>query len=168
MCVSIYTLTAIGIDRYYAVIHPLKLRMNKNRNIHVIMIIWLISMISGIVQLIMARTKTHHWDGDVIYSCSERWPNETASASYEAFVMCVTYVIPLLVLSYTYIKVGSKLWGRTIPGNADVARDYSHYKSKRKVMVVLISALFTLKHTWFNWLTGYTIFTLTRFVSICV
>ncbi|XP_077864897.1 tachykinin-like peptides receptor 86C [Saccoglossus kowalevskii] len=138
VCVSIYTLTAIGIDRYYAVVHPLKLRVTKNRNIYVIMSIWLISAVSGIVQLIMARTRQHYWDGEIIYSCSERWPDEASSAVYEVFVMSVTYVIPLLILSYTYFKVGSKLWGRQLPGNADRVRDQSHYKTKRKVIKMLV------------------------------
>ncbi|XP_077864011.1 tachykinin-like peptides receptor 99D [Saccoglossus kowalevskii] len=148
VCVSIYTLTAIGIDRYYAIVYPLKIRASKYRNVIIIMVIWVVSIVSGIVQLVLGKTKKFYWDGQFLYSCSERWPTETSSAIYEVFVMCVTYFLPLLVLCYTYITVGFKLWGRKLPGNADEARDISNQRSKRKVIKMLVVLLLMFALCW--------------------
>ncbi|XP_077863712.1 QRFP-like peptide receptor [Saccoglossus kowalevskii] len=148
VCVSIYTLTSIGIDRYYAVVHPLKLRPSKYRNRIVILIIWVISVLSGIVQLVMGGTKRYFWDGQFFYTCSEGWPTETSSVVYETFVMCMTYFVPLLVLSFTYIKVGCRLWGRQLPGNANQARDRSHMRSTRKVIKMLVVVLLMFALCW--------------------
>ncbi|NP_001161681.1 tachykinin receptor-like protein [Saccoglossus kowalevskii] len=148
VCVSIYTLTAIGIDRYYAVLHPMRRRASKKRNLCIVLIIWIISAMSGSVQIAMARTKQYIWDGEFFYTCGEQWPNKTSAVAYEIFVMCGTYFVPLLAMCYTYIMVGYTLWFRQIPGNADQVRDYKHIKTKRKVVEMLVVVLLMFALCW--------------------
>ncbi|XP_077866840.1 substance-P receptor-like [Saccoglossus kowalevskii] len=146
--VSIYTLTAIGIDRYFAVIYPLKIRPTNIRNRVALLLVWVVSLLLSVVQLVVGYTKELYWDGSVVVHCAEWWPNERISAAYELFVMCITYFVPLILLSYTYISVGRRLWGRKIPGNADLGRDRSHAKSKRKVIKMLVVVLLTFALCW--------------------
>ncbi|XP_077866442.1 substance-P receptor-like [Saccoglossus kowalevskii] len=148
VCVSIYTLTAIGIDRYFAVMYPLKIRWTKNRNRLVILAVWIVSAVLSIVPPVVGHTKAEYWDGDTIFLCAEWWPNETSSAVYELFVMCITYFLPLVLLAYTYINIGIKLWGRRIPGNADRIRDQSQARSKRKVIKMLLVVLMMFALCW--------------------
>nr|XP_006817369.1 PREDICTED: neuropeptide Y receptor type 5-like [Saccoglossus kowalevskii] len=56
--VSICTLTAIGIDRYFAVMYPLKVRVTKNRTKIVFIFIWVIAISLATVQTVFVRVTT--------------------------------------------------------------------------------------------------------------
>ncbi|XP_002738788.1 QRFP-like peptide receptor [Saccoglossus kowalevskii] len=148
VCVSIYTLTVIGINRYFAVMYPLKIGWTKNRNRIFVLSVWVVSVILSIVPPIVGYTKEEHWDGNTIFLCAEWWSNETSSAIYELFVMCITYFIPLVLLSYTYISIGRRLWGRRIPGNADHNRDRTQKRAKRQVIKMLLVVLMMFAFCW--------------------
>ncbi|XP_077999609.1 prolactin-releasing peptide receptor-like [Glandiceps talaboti] len=149
--VSVYTLTAIGIDRYYAILHPLTKRVTKNRTKHVICIIWVVSICLSIVQLVSARSipydlnEDYDIEGDTVYFCGE-WLDPKTAGGYEVFVLIITYIIPLCILTYTYVNIGKRLWGRTLPGNIDRNRDLAHLKAKRKTikMLVIVVLMFAL------------------------
>uniref|UniRef100_A0A4W3HBV0 Substance-P receptor-like n=1 Tax=Callorhinchus milii TaxID=7868 RepID=A0A4W3HBV0_CALMI len=134
--VSIYTLMTIGVDRYYAVCHPLKSRMGRSHSKILIAVIWMISCGIASAQLVVTRV-----------ICLEiGWPNSTYHEVYTLFLLLVTYVLPLLILTITYWNVGMKLWGRKPPGNVDKNREAQQDKSKRKVikMLFIIVAVFAL------------------------
>ncbi|XP_070545120.1 QRFP-like peptide receptor [Ptychodera flava] len=144
--VSIYTLTAIGVDRYFAVMHPLKIRITKTKGKILIALIWFVSVSLSIVQAMVARTKPFDYKEGTIYFCSEWWPSETAATVHEMFVIVISYFLPLTALLFTYLRIGRRLWGRKLPGNADEQRDKSCANSKKKVikMLMVVVLMFTL------------------------
>uniref|UniRef100_A0A1I8HWB1 G_PROTEIN_RECEP_F1_2 domain-containing protein n=1 Tax=Macrostomum lignano TaxID=282301 RepID=A0A1I8HWB1_9PLAT len=80
---------------------------------------------------------------------------------YSVFVLVLTYLLPLGVLSLTYAAIGRQLWNRTIPGNADLARDSQHIRAKRKIVKMLIVVVTLFALCWmplhvFNVLSDYT------------
>ncbi|XP_070556397.1 RYamide receptor-like [Ptychodera flava] len=142
--VSIYTLTAIGIDRYFAVMYPLKVRVTKHRGKILLAVIFLIAVSLAVVQAVFARARTREPTDakNGIYFCDE-WPSYTrAIMAYEVFIVLAAYFIPLAVLLYTYCRIGVRLWGRRIPGNAHSGRDKSHFSSKKKAILGIISYLY--------------------------
>ncbi|XP_002742045.1 QRFP-like peptide receptor [Saccoglossus kowalevskii] len=154
ICVSIYTLTAIGIDRYYAVLYPLKLRTTKNRAKYVVSLIWLVSMLLSMIPLITARSQSYDLNdfvevpGDIVYFCFERVDHYSGMV-YEISILILTYVVPLCVISFTYFRVGRRLWGRSLPGVADRARDLSQMKSKKKTIKMLVLIVVLFAGCWF-------------------
>jgi len=50
--VSVLTLTAISLERYYAIVHPLRLRATPSRTRLTIIAIWLISAILIVPELL--------------------------------------------------------------------------------------------------------------------
>ena len=133
---SVCTNMAIGIDRFWVVQYPLKSRITKSRSKFVIAVIWIISFAFSTVQLAVGRASSREvTPGVSTTDCSEIWPEPSHMwrRGYTFFLLTLTYLMPLLILSLTYGFVGWKLWQRTTPGNADQARDNQQLKSKRKV-----------------------------------
>ncbi|XP_077999716.1 substance-P receptor-like [Glandiceps talaboti] len=159
--VSVYTLTAIGIDRYYAVIYPFKVRVTKNRSKILLAIIWILAVGLAVVQTVFTRTMSYYYDRKTVYLCMEWDIYASVSRGYEIFIVLLTYVAPLCVLTFTYTRVGLKLWGRNLPGNTDQQRDRSHASSKRKIikMLILVVLLFAL-----CWLPLHVFMMITRFL----
>ncbi len=133
---SVCTNMAIGIDRFWVVTFPLKSRITKSRSKFVICLIWIISGSLSSVQLVVGRSTTFEVaPGVFIHDCIEIWPEPSfvLRRFYTFFILILTYLMPLTILSLTYGIVGVKLWQRTAPGNADEIRDMQQLKSKRKV-----------------------------------
>ncbi|XP_070544379.1 QRFP-like peptide receptor [Ptychodera flava] len=144
--VSVYTLTAIGIDRYYAVLYPLKVRVTTNRSKILFGLIWLVSVLLAIVQTVFARARKVYYGEKMWYFCTEWWPYDSAAIVYEIFMILLTYIIPVITLMFCYIGIGRRLWRRNLPGNADRQRDNTCSASKKKVikMLILVVVLFIL------------------------
>ncbi|XP_070551074.1 RYamide receptor-like [Ptychodera flava] len=130
---SVYTLTAIAIDRYMAVVHPLRAKTSFIRPALVNVMVWVVSMLLGIVQLFKAKRRAFVIaSGDIYYQCDEVWTNQKHKIIYELFIVVITYIGPLAVISYSYCAVVKSLWIRQLPGNPDKLRDQRFSKSKRK------------------------------------
>ena len=48
-------------------------------------------------------------------------------------LMVLQYVVPLLVLVFTYTRIAIVVWGKQTPGEAENLRDQRMARSKRKV-----------------------------------
>ncbi|XP_077981931.1 prolactin-releasing peptide receptor-like [Glandiceps talaboti] len=145
--VSIYTLTAIGIDRYYAVMYPLKVRVTKHRSKMLLGGIFVVAGSLAVVQTVFTKARRSSHDADIHY-CDEWKPQTQLYELYEVFVVLSTYFLPLIVLMYTYARIGAKLWGRSLPGNAHNNRDRSYAASKKRVVKMLIVVVVTFAVCW--------------------
>nr|XP_006819630.1 PREDICTED: neuropeptide Y receptor-like [Saccoglossus kowalevskii] len=131
--VGIYTLSAIGVDRYIAVVYPLQRRGIQHTSTITIAVIWITAVAMAVVQLFYVSTKEYPIsEYNNLLICGERWPQDNAGIAYEFVIFIIAYCIPLIVLGYTYTQVIIRLWGRHIPGNADRIRDRTHQRSKKK------------------------------------
>ena len=136
---SVCTNTAIGIDRFWVVTFPLKSRKSRSHSNMVIGGIWMIAMGLSSIQLFVGRATVRQVSPDKqVTDCVEIWPDpsEHYRRAYTFFIILLTYLMPLSILSLTYGMVALKLWKRTTPGNADQARDHMQLKSKRKVRIL--------------------------------
>lgn len=65
--------------------------------------------------------------------CKEEWPSKEQESYYTTTLLITQFVIPLLVLIYTYTRIAIVVWGKRPPGEAENSRDQRMAKSKRKV-----------------------------------
>ncbi|XP_013189300.1 RYamide receptor [Amyelois transitella] len=150
--VSVFTLTAIAVDRHRAIITPLSAHTSKRIAKVIIVFIWLLA-------LSLAAPMAMSWEvimedeldpiTNQIYKKPFCAPSEFGSHSlaiYRLLLYIFQYVIPLCVITFAYAHMAMKLWGARAPGNALEARDANHMKNKKKVikMLVLVVALFAL------------------------
>ena len=133
---SVCTNMAIGVDRFWVVMYPLRSRITKSRSKVMIVAIWTVSLLVSSVQLVVGRSRVSGTRGGVVIrDCGEEWPepSDTWRTSYTFFILLLTYLLPLFILSCTYGFVGLRLWQRRAPGNADKRRDTKQMQSKVKV-----------------------------------
>ncbi|KAH0560856.1 hypothetical protein KQX54_009330 [Cotesia glomerata] len=115
--VSAYTLIAISIDRYMAIMWPLKVRMSKSQAKLSILAVWVaaltisspIAMVSCLFQPNPRYTMCNR------YVCQEIWPSDHQQYYYSIALLILQYFVPLVVLMFTYTSIGIRVWGKRPP-----------------------------------------------------
>ncbi|XP_078522673.1 substance-P receptor [Lissotriton helveticus] len=146
---SIYSMTAIALDRYMAIIHPLKPRLSATATKVVICVIWALAFALAFPQGYFAMTDK--LPDRVV--CYLDWPvTETNSTRvyekmYHISVTVLIYILPLLVIGCAYTVVGITLWASEIPGDSS-DRYHEQVTAKRKVVKMMIVVVCTFAVCW--------------------
>ncbi|XP_066495727.1 substance-P receptor [Tiliqua scincoides] len=143
---SIYSMTAIAVDRYMAIIRPLQPRLSATATKVVICVIWLLALLLSFPQGYYATTAP--LPGREV--CLVEWPENRTQVYQITYHLCVTvlsYVLPLLVIGYAYIVVGITLWASEIPGDSS-DRYHEQVSAKRKVVKMMIIVVCTFAVCW--------------------
>ncbi|KAK0087603.1 hypothetical protein PV325_000606 [Microctonus aethiopoides] len=134
--VSVFTLTAIAIDRHRAILNPLSARPSKLRAKIIIACIW---TLSGVLAAPMAAalrvvfvTETSGGRLHLKPFCQNENMSENSMLTYRALLGFLQYLTPLSIISCVYTRMGLKLWGNRAPGNAQDLRDANLMKNKIK------------------------------------
>ncbi|CAB3375735.1 Hypothetical predicted protein [Cloeon dipterum] len=151
ICASVFTLMAISFDRYMAIVNPLRPRMGKRTTLCITVLIWLVGTVLSLPFLIVFTTfEISLTDGSTRIVCYAEWPDGDTNNSvleywYNVFFMFVTYVVPIVVMSITYARVGIELWGSQSIGEC-TQRQMENIKSKRRVvkMMMAVVAIFVV------------------------
>ncbi|XP_063216369.1 RYamide receptor-like [Bacillus rossius redtenbacheri] len=132
--VSAYTLVAISVDRYMAIMWPLRPRVSKRQAKAVIGAVWLVAVLTVLPTALVSRlvqpTEWHARCGK--YLCLEDWQDADMRNTYSLILMVLQYIVPLVVLIFTYARIAIVVWGKQIPGEAENSRDQRMARSKRK------------------------------------
>ncbi|XP_066305092.1 QRFP-like peptide receptor [Branchiostoma lanceolatum] len=144
---GILTMVVIAMDRFFAIIFPLKARVTDTNAAVVVAMIWTASIATNIPLLVVLEQSEHTWgDGYREVWCREIWPDyERQRAVYTIFLFVVIYTLPLLIISGAYAMIAKTLWNKKTPGVTIVATESAQAKTKRKVirmMVVVVLAFF--------------------------
>ncbi|XP_060526691.1 RYamide receptor-like [Cylas formicarius] len=154
--VSAYTLVAISIDKYMLIMWPLKPRISKRSATAIIGLVWLIAgttvlptgTFSRLVQPTgenNSRTIYHKCDK---YLCQEDFSSVGLEyhSLYTTVLMVLQYIIPCVVLLFTYVSIAVVVWCHRIPGEAENIRDKRLVRSKRKMikMMVIVVCVYTI------------------------
>uniref|UniRef100_A0A3Q3IE86 Neuromedin-K receptor n=1 Tax=Monopterus albus TaxID=43700 RepID=A0A3Q3IE86_MONAL len=143
---SIYSMTAIAIDRYMAIIHPLKPRLSAKATLGVIVCVWSLAVVLAFPLCYFSTTRALPRRT----LCYVAWPRMFFMFHpivYHIIVTVLVYVLPLLVMGITYTIVGVTLWGGEIPGDSS---DHYHgqLRAKRKVVKMMIIVVVTFALCW--------------------
>ncbi|XP_018414378.1 PREDICTED: substance-P receptor isoform X1 [Nanorana parkeri] len=144
---SIYSMTAIALERYMAIIHPLKPRLSATATKIVICVIWSFSFC-------MAFPMGYYADAIPIQGrdiCYLNWPESEGKSkygqAYQILVFCLIYILPLLVIGCAYTFIGMTLWASEIPGDSS-DRYHEQVVAKRKVVKMMIVVVCTFAICW--------------------
>ncbi|XP_056092838.1 tachykinin receptor 3a isoform X2 [Rhinichthys klamathensis goyatoka] len=141
---SIYSMSAIAVDRYMAIIHPLKPRLSATATKVIIVCIWLLAVVLAFPVCFFSTIKKFR----IRTVCYIAWPRLSEDPFiYHIILAMLVYVLPLVVMGITYTIVGLTLWGGEIPG---VSSDnyQSQLRAKRKVVKMMIIVVLTFAICW--------------------
>lgn len=108
MLVSIFTLAAMSVDRYVAIVHSRRsssLRVSRNALLGV-GCIWALSI--AMASPVAYHHRLFHWEVRNQTFCWEQWPNQGHKKAYVVCTFVFGYLLPLLLISFCYAKVGAR------------------------------------------------------------
>ncbi|XP_011182823.2 RYamide receptor [Zeugodacus cucurbitae] len=154
--VSVFTLTAIAIDRHRAIINPLRARPSKYISKFILFGIWLSAFIFASPIAIAFRVEVMHEryrEDGIIYNvtrpfCTNVNLTDEQLKAYRYALVIVQYCVPCCVISFVYVQMAVKLWLTETPGNAEDTRDMALMRNKKKVIKMLIVVVIVFGICW--------------------
>uniref|UniRef100_A0A8C5Y593 Neuropeptide S receptor n=1 Tax=Microcebus murinus TaxID=30608 RepID=A0A8C5Y593_MICMU len=105
---STYVLVSLSIDRYHAIVYPMKFLQGAEKQAKVlIMIAWILAFLFSIPTLIIFGKRTLS-NGEV--QCWALWPDDSYWIPYMTIVAFLVYFIPLTIISVIYGIVIRTIW----------------------------------------------------------
>ncbi|XP_013772923.1 tachykinin-like peptides receptor 99D [Limulus polyphemus] len=150
---SVFTLMAISIDRYMAIMHPLKPRMSRMTTLIITLCIWVAGSLLSLPNLLYSTTITEMFsNGDYRIICFMVWPDGYSNVSYTEYIynvviLVLTYMLPITSMTYTYFRVGRELWGSQSIGEC-TEKQLEAVRSKRKIVKMMIVVVFIFAVCW--------------------
>ncbi|NXI35599.1 PKR2 protein, partial [Galbula dea] len=156
--VSTNALLAIAIDRYVAIVHPLKPRMNYQTATLLIALVWIISILVAIPSAYFAtETVLFIVKNQKKIFCGQVWTvdQQMYYKSYFLFIFGIGFVAPVLTMTLCYARISRELWFKTVPG-FQTEQIRKRLRCRRKTVMVLMCILTAYVLCWAP-LYGFTI-----------
>lgn len=135
---SIFTLMGISIDRFMAVVFPLRRTALSHKARYVLAPIWIISIVICSPLLYVNKMEKHEGK----FYCYEEWAplleSETAGRYYTFIQFVLFYIVPLIVVTVLYSCIAFKVWNRQVPGRRHLPRARCYSVARRKLLRMLI------------------------------
>ncbi|XP_031445890.1 neuropeptide S receptor [Phasianus colchicus] len=104
---STYVLVSLSIDRYHAIVYPMKFMQGERQAKVLIGVAWSLSFLFSIPTLIIFG-KRQLSNGEV--QCWALWPDDSYWIPYMTVVAFLVYFIPLIIISVIYSIVIRTIW----------------------------------------------------------
>ncbi|CAF2486173.1 unnamed protein product [Rotaria sp. Silwood2] len=135
---NVLTYVAISLDRYFAIIHPLRTKLTHKQTIMIICGIWILSL--------LVSSPAIRSFSNIKIDC--KIEDLKSHEKYEWIFFSVTYIGPIVILTITYTRIAIELWGQTAIGEV-TKRQRDSIQSKRKVVKMLIAVVLIFGICWF-------------------
>ncbi|WAQ97428.1 NK2R-like protein, partial [Mya arenaria] len=145
--VSVLTLTFISLDRYVAVMYPLKAGFSKPNAVLSLILIWLFGIASSFPEGYFNSVEQRYDPESRKFKpfCLPTWPSESFGKYYYWYLLCVQYLFPLVIINVAYTRISCRIWGTKAPG-VTLDRENVRQRTRRKVvkMLIIVVLLFVL------------------------
>ena len=148
LAASILSLSLMSVDRYLAVIFPLRRFPRFRRPKVLAVVVWLSSMVFSIPIAVVWRLVEYEPLG--IFICTPQYELERlggfGTKGYYIYLFLLMYLIPLFIISSLYVLVGRSLWRRNVPGviSAETEKRNKHTKVIVVRMLTIITVAFAV------------------------
>lgn len=146
---SVLTLAAISIDRFLAIMFPLKRYVTFSIACIMISVVWIVGI--AVNSPIFYAMKIFFDEQAQKSYCREEWTpvfTENAARDFTIVLFAAFYVFPLLTMSVLYSFVIHNLWVRKVPGVQTQANQLRADRSKKKVLKMLLAVVVVFALCW--------------------
>ena len=154
VAVSIITLVFITVDRYFAILHPLRdMRFIRNTKL-VTSVIWISSSLFFLLYLllydVLKSADGFHWECRMVWNFFSSDMSVQFSIRRACFMtmFLILYLVPLVVIAWVHILIGRHLCSRQIPGEPTAHQRHQNELSRRKVLRMIITVVVTFALCW--------------------
>uniref|UniRef100_A0A0N5B0T8 G_PROTEIN_RECEP_F1_2 domain-containing protein n=1 Tax=Syphacia muris TaxID=451379 RepID=A0A0N5B0T8_9BILA len=148
-CVSVFTMITVSWDRCYAVVFPLNTKALLNKHYRLLIcLIWFLASLAALPNATYATVQKHYFYSSNTDSLNKKWICKSDFKSkdlYEAFILLIQYIIPLIILTLTYGSIAWVIQHENYE-NGQTEIQTLRFKSKKKVikMLALVVAVFMI------------------------
>ncbi|CAL4133172.1 unnamed protein product, partial [Meganyctiphanes norvegica] len=153
--VSAYSLVAISMDRYRAIISPLRPRMTRFHAKVIIVVIWVMSLLTTLPIAIcstLLNPPIPLYIHKNLWVCTEDWGDSTVMqelrATYSVGLMLLQYILPLVVLFFTYSRLCLVVWAKRTQIGETPARLDKIEKSRVKMIKMMVTVVLVYTLCW--------------------
>ncbi|CAH1794955.1 unnamed protein product [Owenia fusiformis] len=149
MCASVFTLSVISVDRFFAIVLPLKPRITKHKRKALVLItsIWTMAVIIASPLLVVFTYYEIQWKDYTERICEDRWPScesfivPLSKKFYWSFVIVVFAWVPMVSMSVLYGVMVHKLTTDQLGPTSMLSRQSLIQTNARKKMVRMLIAV---------------------------
>ncbi len=148
--VSTISMAIIALDRYQALLYPLKTRLShKIRKSLIILLIWFVASLLAIPHAIFNRS-VELFTYKTVIRCRAVYPEpkDIYKKSITSFTILTQYVLPLAITMFTYVIICIEIYRKKFIGEADEQQISSQIKTKRKTIKMLIIVVIAFAICW--------------------
>uniref|UniRef100_A0A914XT49 G-protein coupled receptors family 1 profile domain-containing protein n=1 Tax=Panagrolaimus superbus TaxID=310955 RepID=A0A914XT49_9BILA len=154
----------MSVDRYLAIVYPLRRRPGRGATVTIIICIWVLALICGLPALAATKIETHFFvdpEKNTVFEdhlcLADKFPDGNSQTStifsiYNHTLVIMQYLLPLIILSFTYGRVAFVLRQNNVIGDT---RHTENIRAKRKAANMLALVVFTFIFLWLPFRLGF-------------
>ena len=145
IAVSIQSLVLIAVDRFGAVVFPLRSPLISLKLCpFFILATWIIAM--AVFSPYLVAVKVVEYPGELV--CGRNWEEVSSQNNYAMSIVLIFYLIPLVLIVILYITIYIKLKSQKIPGEQSANAGQQRQQRERNVLKMVIAIVLGFTVCW--------------------
>ncbi|XP_070566048.1 G-protein coupled receptor 54-like [Ptychodera flava] len=144
-----FTLTAMTVDRYFAIVHPMASISRRSPKVVLVVsiAIWLVAGTTNVPVALYRKVMYINWFGTQADPyCMEEWPDETWQLMFFIYGFVAAYCAPLIVIIFCNCLVVRNMWkSSNLKENSEVSgrqRLWHQRRARTTRMICVVAILF--------------------------
>ncbi|CAH3126929.1 unnamed protein product, partial [Pocillopora meandrina] len=149
IAVSIQSLVLIAVDRFVAVVFPLRPSLISSKRCRLfILVIWVVAMAVSCPQLLVWKVV----ENPEVLVCQREWNDKLRESSwiknYTLVMIIVFLYVPLVLIAILYFSIAVRIKSQQIPGEPSVNARKQRLKRERSVLKMSVAIVFVFAVCW--------------------